>query len=199
MIITSIEKIKRSVRYNVFVDGELYCSLTDFSILSVGLKSGLELDDYIIELIEEAKRKECFTDLLNILASRTTEYTARQKLLKKGYNEDEITYAIEKAKEYNYIDDEAYARDFISSSSGRSKLRLKIDLVDIRGISSEIVDRALKDYNEKNALYYPLRRELLKGNVDKQKVIAKFARQGFSYDAIKSVMTTIEEEEDDNA
>lgn len=199
MIITSIEKIKRSVRYNVFVDGELYCSLTDFSILSVGLKSGLELDDYIIERIEEAKKKECFTDLLNILASRTTEYTARQKLLKKGFNEDEINYAIEKAKEYSYIDDEAYARDFINSSSGRSKLKLKIDLVDCRGISPEIVDRLLKDYNEKNALYYPLRRELLKENVDKQKVIAKFARQGFSYNSIKSVMTTIEEEEEDNA
>lgn len=195
MIITSIEKIKRSTRYNVYVDGELYCSLTDFSILSIGLKSGLRVDDYIEECIIEAKKKECFSDLLNILASRTTEYTARQKLIKKGFNDEEISYAIDKAKEYNYINDEAYALDYVASVSGRSKLRIKIDLVDAKGISAVIVERALENYDEEKALFVPLSKELSKVNADRQKIIAKFARQGFTFDTIKSVLSQLEDEE----
>lgn len=194
-MITSIEKIKRSTKYNVYVDGELYCCLSDFSILSIGLKSGMELNDYLVEQIIDAKKSECFSDLLNILASRTTEHVARQKLEKKGFKEEEIDYAVEKAKQYNYINDEVYAQDYVNSVSGRSKLRIKIDLVDVKGIAGDIVERALKEYDEKSALREPLRRELLRANADKQKLIAKFARQGFSYDTIKSVLYELEEEE----
>ncbi len=196
MIVTSIEKIKRSTKYNVYVDGELYCTLTDFSILSIGLKSGCELDDCLIGQITESKKKECFSDLLNILASRTTEHVARQKLTKKGFLDEEIDYAIEKAKEYNYINDESYALDYVNSVSGRSKLRIKIDLIEVKGIAQDVVEKALKDYDEKAALIEPLRREISRANADKQKVIAKFARQGFSYDTIKTVLNEIDEEEE---
>lgn len=189
MIITDLKKVPRKSKYDVYVDGELMCTLSDVGIINCGIKVGAEFsEDVLMSLVNEATNADAFETLLNILGQTAlTEQVARQKLKQKGYFDDSIDYSVEKAIAYGYIDDREYARSFIEHTTSKSKLRITADLQK-KGINKYLFDRELNDYDEQeaciNAMRSSIKREL--DEEEQKKLFQRFFMQGFPFQLIKN-------------
>ena len=88
--------------------------------------------DYALRLIEFRDR---------------TEKELREKLVAKGYIEEQIEDTIEFLKNYGYIDDGRYASHFTQDAINLKKwgkIRIRTELLR-KGIDREIVDFAIED------------------------------------------------------
>lgn len=81
-----------------------------------------------------------------------TEEEVRLYLKRKEYSESEIDDAIEKLREYRYVDDCAYAQTYIRQAAVKGKGRKKIDQeLAGKGISREIQEEAWYALEEEGA------------------------------------------------
>ena len=129
-----------------------------------------------------------------------TEWELTDKLLKAGFCEQAVSEAIEYVRSFHYIDDERYAKRFVEIyHESRSVKRLKQDLYK-RHIADEYIEIALEniDYDDSTAL----RRHIEKLGInaetaselsyeEKQKVVAKLYRKGFSVNSIKNILSEL--------
>lgn len=78
-----------------------------------------------------------------------TEFQVRNYLREKGYEQDEIDEAIEELKEYRFIDDYRYCKEFYIAgfNKNRGESRIRRELKD-KGIERDEVDRALRELEE---------------------------------------------------
>lgn len=147
----------------------------------------------------ERSARECALFLLEY-AGRT-EQEMRQKLAERDYPLEEIEAAVAFLLEYHYLDDEAYARSYISSRSLRkSRRRLRAEL-EQKGVSKEVIEESLREnpVDEEAQIrafltkkgYCP---ETHDDSGQYRRIVAALSRRGFSYDAIRRVMGQIEEE-----
>ena len=82
-----------------------------------------------------------------------TEYELRQKL-KQDYEADVVDEAIEYVKQYHYIDDERYARNYIvSKSQVKSRRQIEQELLLKKGISKDIILDAFSQADVQDELF----------------------------------------------
>lgn len=190
-------------RYNVFLDtgnGEEYAFSVDQDVLvKFRLRKGMELDDLLLEEIthyDEVSRAHQMA--VRFLAVRKrTEAEVRNHLLKKNVPEVAIEEAIHKLYEYNYLDDEDYARSYVRTqmnTAGKGPELIRREL-EQRGVKAPLIDMALEEYPEEKQFEKAMelcekmaaknRRD--SKQVMKQKMEQLLLRKGFSYDMISSV------------
>lgn len=146
----------------------------------------------------ERARKRC----LHLLERRRyTEKKLMEKLLRGGYDEETAADALDYVKSFHYVDDEAYARDFIEYRTGsisRGAIRHKLLS---RGVERDVIDYVMEE-TEDEVCEGPLIRNLLAKkhydpvNMDrseKQKIFAYILRRGFSPGDIRREMFIYEE------
>ena len=156
------------------------------------------------EINPEKARRKTFDRAVNLLAYKPRSVKElRERLLEKTWTNEEIVEAVlEKLKEYNYLNDEQFARDFAASKlrgkpMGKRVLKQKMAL---KKLDKETVDEAVENaYEEtpeseiiKQAVAKRLR---LKGKPETREDSKKFydylLRQGFSYDLVSAKMREI--------
>lgn len=149
----------------------------------------------------KSKDSKAFAAALRLLTRRDrSETELRRKLEQFGFSLSAIETAIEKCREYNYLDDNRYAIERARSlmRTGRG-VGAKI-LFDLRrrGIDETISNHAL-DVVEKEFSVYDLLREQLNrrfpdfiyaraNNRERQRVIGFFQRRGFKLEEIFQVI-----------
>ena len=116
MKITAItQQKKRQNRYNVFIDNEFAFGIDGVDLLYYKLKEGIELTreryDLIMDELVFVKARE--TAMRYIDFKRRTEKEVRQKLGEE-FGEATTERVIELLKRYRVIDDEEYARLYIT-------------------------------------------------------------------------------------
>lgn len=128
-------------------------------------------------------------------------YTEQEMILKlKRRNKalkSEVEKVIKRVKELNYVNDEVYAKDYISSrmsQNPRGKHLLKIELK-LKGVNKDIITNAIENANldELKAANEVLKRKsgsLSKhtGQKKKEKIIRYLASRGFEFDTIYKVL-----------
>lgn len=208
MIVSKLEYQKRDPnRVNLFIDGKFFCGISLDTLAKESLYEGLEIGEADLNRILEM-------EITNRFLSRAMEYIARSpktefqmfkylkelKFKKKGiwYKEDlDIEWEklfnmiVEKLKKYKYIDDENFARLFVSSrlkNKPRGKSVLIGELLS-KGVSKDIAELVC---NEEILDEY----ELLKTAFEKKyrgkkfdykdsKMVNFLLRKGFSWDLIQ--------------
>ncbi len=205
MVITKIEPQKKHKnRSSVFLDGVFAFGMADFDVHRLHLKEGQELSESDIETIQnEVLAQDAKQYALRLLDRQTyTEKALRRKMSERGYDESAICKTVEFLKEYGYIDDKAFARQYISAALSSKKSGLKKIQFDLKekGISREIVDEITAEFDtesldqeEQEAICFLLLKKL-KGDFSFQSII-KAKRyclsRGFSSEAIDRAMSTI--------
>ncbi|MDX9887768.1 MAG: regulatory protein RecX [Anaerovoracaceae bacterium] len=88
------------------------------------------------------KGKELAIKYLSLRARSV--WQMKKYLIEKGQNEEEVASIIQELVELGYLNDEAYARDYIlyGRSKNRGQIRIAKEL-DNKGITREIIDSAL--------------------------------------------------------
>lgn len=201
-IISKIEYQKKNKdRVSIFIDDEFAFGLHIDLVLRFSLAKGQELDeDFIKDVLTEEDKKKALSYCADVVSKTfKTEKELRDKLKQKEYTEDAINYAIDKLKEYHYIDDNYFANMYVKQKSTSSKVgsrMIKQKLMQ-KGVDKEIINNALEEHIDdelefNNALELALKKNRSYTNPDtnknKQKLSLFLQGKGFDFDIIKKVI-----------
>lgn len=192
--LTKIEVQKKDKnRVNIYVDDEFYTGLAMDTLIKHSLKVGDEIDDAEFSgIVLESERISLFNKCLDYIGSsyKTTKQV-RDYLRRKEYDDDMIKVTLEKLKEYRVLDDDNFARMYISTYKtkyGNNMLRKKLAE---KGVSKSSIDEVLEendvDYDVvcKLALKKLGQKEPTYENMTK--VMRFLAGRGFDFDTVNSV------------
>ena len=158
--------------------------------------------------MDQRKKREVkspFDTALNYISyKQRTACEVEKYLSSRGVEYDEVQTTVDKLKEYNYINDEQYAQDFVSAYKRKLSARDIEQRLVFRGINSFIIEDALVDYpeHEQEETALSLAKSVVKKYKDiepgelNKKIIRALAAKGFSYECTKRCISQIEEESD---
>ncbi len=201
MTVSKIESFDKK-RSKVFIDGEYRFVLYNSELKEYKIQENEEISmaDYT-EITEVLIPKRCKLRAMNLLQKK--DYTTKQladKLREGLYTEDVIGDAIEYVTSYRYLDDERYARDYITyQMERRSKNRIIQDLTS-KGIEKETIISLISEFyqdDENDAELNQIQQLLSKKHYDpsntdfkdKQKLIGYLMRKGYNLTDIKKAMS----------
>jgi regulatory protein len=201
MLITEIKPIDKK-RFRVYIDGEPGIVLYGNEINKYEIRENCEISEVVYrEITEIILPKRCKLRAMNLLQKR--DYTTRQltdKLKEGMYPQDIIDEAIEYVTSYRYLDDDRYARDYITyHMSTRSRNRIIQDLTS-KGIDRDTIITLMDEIYQEDqgeAELDQIKKLLARKNYDpentdfkeKQKIMAFLMRKGFSLADIQKVMS----------
>lgn len=201
VILTSIRPYpKGRGRSAIYLNDEFAFVLYKGELCNYGISKDRELsEETYLEITRELLPKRATKRAMELLVKKDyTEKKLRDKLSEGLYPVNCIDTAIEYVKSYNYLDDERYARDYISyhiELKGRN--RIIRDLMN-KGVSKDVIEAVLDDYGEeecKTVETEQIKKLLIKKHYssdmdykEKQKIIAFLMRRGYSLDVIKTAM-----------
>ena len=216
MKITSITAQLRSPdRVNISIDGKYRFSLDISQVVDLGIKQGQEMSE---EQLVEYERESEFGKLY----ARTLEYAlmrprsvreVRDYLYRKTFNtkyksrrtgeiKERAGYApslaervLEKLIKKGYVDDQKFAAWWVENRNqvkGSSIRKLRSELA-AKGVSAQLVDAVLveSERNDSDEIAKIISKKLRR-YPDRDKLMQYLARQGFSYDDIKSALDSID-------
>ena len=200
MIITDITELSKS-KYKIFIDNEFAFVLYKGELRQYGIKKDEEIKkDKYDEIVSKVIPKRAKLRAMHLLEKRPyTERDMRNKLKEGLYDQDSIDEAIDYLKSFGYIDDHAYAIQYIDTyTQNRSVRRLEQDLMK-KGISKDVISEVLalkRDEGELGDEESMIRSLLEKRGFDPEsadsKTIAKTVRflyqKGFLPETIARVM-----------
>lgn len=193
--ITDISPQKRNkTRVSVFIDGEFACGLDAVTVAAARIKPG---DDITPEELAAVTR----TSEINSAFERAVGYLSqglrstkeiRVYLNKKEYSQEVITAAVNRLLEYRYLNDEEFARAYVSSKSKKyGKYRIKNELI-MRGVDREIISELLSGDETENTVAAAQKYIRTHRTIDINKLKRYLATRGYSWDDISSALRALE-------
>jgi regulatory protein len=194
MKITAIkQQVKRADRYSVFVDETYAFSVSESALLELRLASGQELDaKRLAELKEASGADKAYGNALRYVAMRPrSEWELQTYLRRKEVEEPVAESIIERLRNVRLLDDVAFARAWVANRrllKATSLRKLRLELKQKR-VAEPVIDQILAedDTDERDALRQLVAKKRAR-YPDDLKLMQYLARQGFSYDDIKSVL-----------
>jgi len=195
--VTAIEQQKNNKkRYNLYLNHEFYCGLTEESIVFYRIEVGRTFSqEKLNEILDSIETQFAFDKSLNLLArGMKTVYQMKNYLESKGFAPVVIENVITKLQKYNYIDDSAYIKTYISlNKKTKGEFRIKHELM-LKGVSKDLIDEfvVFDDKQEifENALM--LAKKIVKDNFIDQKMLTKVNRhllsRGFDFSVVNEVI-----------
>ncbi|OGO00730.1 MAG: hypothetical protein A2Y58_01835 [Chloroflexi bacterium RBG_13_51_52] len=199
--ITGIKTGKsREKRVNVYLDGKFTLGLLAETALKEGLKEGQEINESQLEQLGTQDRfQRCLNAATRFLGYRPrSEAEIRQRLQRRGYDDEYIEKTIVWLKERGLVDDIAFARFWKENReafSPRSRRMTKLELRR-KGLSSDIIEKVIGEIDEKDSAYRAAlkRAPRLSTNdyqVFRQRLGAYLGRRGFNYSIINEITERI--------
>lgn len=191
---------KNKDRCNIFIDGEYSFSVSTETVYKFYLKTGKELSEEEITAIKEDGER---TSALN----RATEYLSKayktrkqvkDYLLKKGFSDDAVYYAVSRLTETGYINDSEYARRYFETASKNQGKKLSAYKLMAKGVRKDVIDEAYEKAavpSKENAAAvaekYMRNKEINKENL--AKTYRYLIGRGFSYDEASEAISAFKE------
>lgn len=203
-IITDLKVNTAGDKVKIYIDDENFGTISTDTVIRYGLKAGMEVDiTELDKIVGDSDKDLATTYIFNYLTKYiATEKKARDIMKKKGYSSASIEYAIEKAKDYRYIDDRGYAERYIErklSNSGMAKIKSELSML---GVSSSIISELISEVDEDDILDGALnvsRRWWNKRDIfdrsDKDKFVRYMSSKGFNWSITEKCINIIKAEE----
>lgn len=193
---------KNKGRCNLFLNGEYFCALDNFTAAKNGLKVGVQIEEQrLCEIQEESEFNFAFDKLLGYISKyRKTKKQALEYLIGKGYTYPVAFKAVDKLCSYGYLNDGEFAQSYVSAYAGKKGKRLMAMELRHKGIAEADVCGALEGVNEKDGAAAVAEKYIK----NKQKTPENFAKcyryllsKGFSYDAASDAISFLKRGEND--
>lgn len=202
--ISKIERQKRHAnRFNVYIDGDYATSVHEDVLVQHRLHKGqvLQESDWLALLSDEEKNKAKQQALRYISFKRRTSDEVARHLQEKGNTSETILLVLTWLQSCGYIDDRAYAKDWVSErsrSKGKGRYAIKREM-QVKGIDERWISEALHliDDGEERELArtwahkrYEHVKHLAWPHIERR--IGSFlARRGFPHELIMSVLSEL--------
>lgn len=199
-------------RVNISVDGKYRFSLDVFQVGELGIKIGCEYTDEELTVLEDESqfgklyarameyclmRPRSVKEMRDYLRRKTRTTKKRSpetgEITERPGVKPEITERVlARLIDKKYLDDEKFARFWLEQrflQKGTSVRRLKLELAQ-KGIERETIERLISENirSDDEELQKIIAKKRYKYAGDEQKFMAYLARQGFSYDDIRSAL-----------
>ena len=196
MKITSIKQQERlKNRYSIFVDEKYVFSLSTDALLEQQLASGQELDEAQLKAYKKLSQDDKAYGLSLAYVARRMRSIGELNdyFRRKQYEPDLAEQILAKLAKNGWVDDEKFAEAWVRNRrllKNSSKRRLQQELK-AKKVADEIIQKVLAtdEQNDQQMLQELVekKRRIARYN-DNQKLMQYLARQGFSYDDIKSAL-----------
>ena len=189
MIITKIKRIASTNRYHLYADEQWQGIFLDEILAIYKLKTDQEIDeDDFKKIKKENDRKVSF----DMAVCYMEKYVVSQKgikdyLKKKGFDDNTISATIDKLKDYGYVDDEKFARNYFDSLTASKGKRAIANKLREKGIAKEIIDDLVEEIEDEDeiskatVLAEKFAKNREKSLKNKQKSLAHLVRKGYDY------------------
>ncbi len=196
MNITSIkQQVKNAQRYSIFVDGRYAFSLSAEALLDAHLVTGQELSQVkLTEYKRLSQEDKAYNLALPYVARRMrSEGELHDYFRRKQYAPELAEQILGKLRRLKFVDDAEFARRWVENrrllkATSTKKLRLELRQ---KKVSSDIIQTVLtEDETDERQLLRELveKKRKISRYQDDQKLMMYLARQGFTYDDIKTVL-----------
>ena len=190
---------RHSDRVNVSIDGTFAFGLSASIVLEQGLFVGQVLsEDDVRDLRQLEEVSSATQSALRLVAHRArTEVELRKRLARNGFSSAAVDLTIERMRDWNYLDDEDFARRWVESREGhrpRAASMIKRELVG-KGVDAEtaeqvVADAAIDEYKIALELGQkwagrPLREDR---ETQRRRLAAYLQRRGFGWDVVRRVL-----------
>lgn len=205
-VISAVEpQKKRRDRYNIYVDGEYSASLGAETLVTFGIRVGTAIE---LGMLKEAVSKDnaqyAFDSAAKLISHKMrTRSELADRLKERGIEEQAVEIALDKLASYGYVDDMAYAKEYVQSAvlTGRWGRRAVEYRLKEKGLEQGVIDEAMEQYtedDEKDIVRKQLQAAVSRLKNDdvrkqRQKIYAALARHGFDFGVISALLS----EEDD--
>jgi regulatory protein len=211
MKITAITAQKKDPnRINVMVDGVYRFSLDIFQYADLGIKVGGDYTEEELTLLETESqfgkvyaraleyclmRPHSSKEMREYLYRKTRDTPKKTGGIRKGVSATITERVFHRLAEKGYIDDEKFARYWIENRNlrkGMSRRKLQAELR-AKGVDGSTIDHLLSDSDrsDENEIEKIIAKKRSR-YPDDQKLMQYLARQGFSFDDIKTALLTDE-------
>ncbi len=184
---TSVE-ITVSDSSSFFIFNEDFCS--------VDISSGDPVDSRLFELLVlfDERYRACRKSLDLLSISAQTRYMLKIKLLKRGFSEESVNYAVEYLEKKNLINDRDYAERWVESrlkKNPEGPFRLKVMLTGKgveRAVADDVVNALLDDQAVETAVKKIIEKLEKRSGMTGEKIMRKLLSKGFSPAVIKKYL-----------
>ena len=199
MRITEIKKSKQNMKYHLYVDDVFFGVFLDEILAKYALKTGQEMESEELYAIKEENDEK-----LSFLTATTylEKYNVSTKGLKdylyrKDFKKSAIESAVSKLKDYGYLDDRTFAKNYFEALSSTKGKRVIANKLKEKGISQEIIDELLENVDDEDeeerarvlAEKFAKNRENTLKN--KQKCFAHLIYKGYDYSVAQKIVNEI--------
>jgi len=191
-------------RVKVFLDDRFAFSLEAEVAVKEGLKMEQELSQGEIEALAKSdNRHRCLNAATRYLSYRPrSQSELKQRLIKRGFDNDSIEAVLSKLKEQGLVDDMSFAqfwRDNRQSFSPRSRWLTKLELRQ-KGVSSDIIDKMTDTIDDADSAYRAAlnkagRLSLSDEHNFRRRLGQYLKRRGFSYEVINGTVKRVWQEQ----
>jgi regulatory protein len=176
-------------RVNVFLDDKFAFAMT--AVAAAALRKGQYLSDAEIEQLMQAdERDKAYNQAIRFLGFRPrSQAEIERHLQEKKYSPQVITHTVERLRQEQYLDDEAFARFWLENRErfrprGRQALRYEMRQ---KGLPGEVIETILAEVDEDESAWAAVESKVsrwrdLDESMFKQKVMAFLSRRGFNYE-----------------
>lgn len=196
MTVTEIKAVTKQ-KFQVELDGQETFVLYRGELSHYGIEEEREVSPEVYrELVEEVLTKRAKLRAMHLLQKMDwTKADLRRKLEQSGYPVQAVEAALDYVESFHYIDDARYAAMYIENQKSRKGMaRIRMELVQ-KGVSSEIIQQAFEEAEEKTDSRSVIRQMLEKKRrgegpleeKEKQRLYGFFMRKGFSSSDILAV------------
>ena len=214
MKITALTSQKTSDnRVNVMVDGKFRFSLDVFQVIDLGIKVGSDYsEEELVRLETESQFGKLYARALEYCMLRphsgkeVRDYLFRKTLptrtksgdLRGGASKDVAERVYDRLVEKGHINDERFTSWWVENRSlkqGASRRKLTSELRG-KGVAPGVIDKHLGESSRTDVseLHKMIKKKAGRYS-DPQKLMQYLARQGFSYDDIKSALQESDDEQ----
>jgi regulatory protein len=199
-IVTGISVQKRNPnRLNIEINGSFGFGLD--RMVAAWLQIGQQLnDEQIAELVTKDTQEVLYQAALRLISWRyRSKKELVQRLMRKGYELQNIDIVIERLTAAGLLDDEKFAQNWVTDRSEfhpRSKRLLSVEMLQ-KGITPEVITGAIKSVSSDEDLARAAGRKVIRrwqglGQQEFSKKCSDYlARRGFGYSLIRTVIPVL--------
>ena len=198
--VTALDLNKKKDKARLYVDGSYVLTIPVELVFEHKLKIGMEVNEsHLAVLIGKGEVYRCNEAAYRLLSYRArSEQELIERLARKGFSTRVVEKSIEQLKERGLINDAEFARQWAENRlrfKPQSAFLTRHELKE-KGLSEEIIEEAVENYNDyENALAAARPKALRENKEDflifKRRIGNFLNRRGFNYGVIKPVINQL--------
>lgn len=189
MKINKIKRIANTNRYHIYCDDRWVGIFLDETLANYHIKTKQDIEEAEFYEIKKENDKRLAFDMAVCYIEKylVSEKGIKDYLLKKNFDLETINQTLDKLKEYGFVDDEKFAKNYFESLSASKGKRAIANKLKSKGISSEIIENLVENIQEDDEIQKAciLANKFVKNRENNpktyQKCVAHLIYKGYDY------------------